>query len=40
MLTYKGYNGHVEYDESAGIFHGEVLELKDVITFREKASKK
>jgi predicted HicB family RNase H-like nuclease len=24
MLDYKGYNGKVEFDEEAGIFHGEV----------------
>ncbi len=34
MLTYKGFTGHVEYDDSAGIFHGEVLDLKDVVTFQ------
>lgn len=33
MLSYKGYNGHVEFDDEAGVFHGEVLDLKDVITF-------
>jgi len=34
MLTYKGYTGHVEYDDEAGIFHGEVLDTRDVITFQ------
>ena len=34
MLRYKGYTGHAEYDDEAGIFHGEVLDLKDVITFQ------
>ena len=34
MLTYKGYTGSVTLDEDAGIFHGEVLDLKDVITFQ------
>lgn len=34
MLTYKGYTGHIELDEEAGIFHGEVLDLRDVITFQ------
>lgn len=33
MLSYKGYNGHVAFDDEAGVFHGEVLDLKDVITF-------
>jgi predicted HicB family RNase H-like nuclease/uncharacterized protein (DUF433 family) len=32
MMEYKGYIAKVEYDE-AGIFHGEVVNLRDVITF-------
>jgi predicted HicB family RNase H-like nuclease len=36
MLKYKGYTGHVEYDDEARIFHGEVLDLRDVITFQGK----
>lgn len=34
MLKYKGYTGRVELDDEAGIFHGEVLDLRDVITFQ------
>jgi predicted HicB family RNase H-like nuclease len=34
MLKYKGYTGNAEYDDEAGIFHGEVLDLRDVITFQ------
>lgn len=34
MLEYKGYAGRVEYDGEAGLFHGEVLGLRDVITFQ------
>lgn len=34
MLTYKGYTGHVEFDEEAGLFHGEVLDTRDVVTFQ------
>lgn len=37
MLTYKGYTGHAEYDDAAGVFHGEVLDLRDVITFQGKS---
>ena len=33
-MKYKGYAGHVVYDDEAKIFHGEVLGLKDVITFQ------
>ncbi len=34
MLNYKGYTGHVEFDDEAGIFHSEVLDLRDVVTFQ------
>lgn len=34
MLTHKGYTGHVEFDDEAGLFHGEVLDTRDVITFQ------
>ena len=37
MLNYKGYRGRVEFDDEAGLFHGEVLDLKDVITFQGKS---
>jgi len=33
MMNYKGYIGKVEYDDEAGLFHGEVINLRDVITF-------
>ena len=34
MMEYKGYVGKVEFDDEAGIFHGEVLDTRDVITFQ------
>ena len=34
MMHYKGYEAVVEFDEDADIFHGEVLNLRDVITFQ------
>lgn len=34
MLKYKGYTGYVDFDDEAGVFHGEVLDLRDVITFQ------
>ena len=37
MLKYKGYTGYVEFDDESGIFHGEVLDLRDVITFQGKS---
>lgn len=36
MMKYKGYVGHVEYDDEAKIFHGDVLGIKDVVTFQGK----
>lgn len=37
MLEYKGYRGHVEFDEEAGVFHGEVVDTRDVITFEGRS---
>ena len=34
MLEYKGYTGCVEFDSEKDIFHGEVENLRDVITFQ------
>ena len=33
MLEYKGYVGQVEFDDSVGIFHGRVINTRDIITF-------
>jgi predicted HicB family RNase H-like nuclease len=38
MLTYKNYSGIVEYDAHGKIFTGEVLGLKDVITFQGRTA--
>lgn len=32
MMEYKGYIGVVEFDDEAGIFHGEVVNTRDVIS--------
>ncbi|MCP5100038.1 MAG: type II toxin-antitoxin system HicB family antitoxin [Chloroflexi bacterium] len=37
MFEYKGYTGIFEYDPEARIFHGEVVDLRDVITFQGTA---
>jgi predicted HicB family RNase H-like nuclease len=37
MMEYKGYVGKVEFDDEARIFHGEVLDTRDVITFQGKS---
>jgi predicted HicB family RNase H-like nuclease len=34
MMTYKGYTGSVQFDDEAEIFHGEVVGLRDVVTFQ------
>jgi len=34
MMQYKGYIGRVELDDEAGIFHGEIINIRDVITFQ------
>jgi predicted HicB family RNase H-like nuclease len=33
MMEYKGYLAKVEFDDEANIFHGEVVNTHDVITF-------
>ena len=39
MMKYKGYTGKAEYDDDAEIFHGEVIGLRDVVTFRGSSVK-
>lgn len=34
MMEYKGYIGKVEFDDEAEIFHGEIINTRDVITFQ------
>jgi len=33
-MEYKGYIGIVEYDSEARLFHGDVINTRDVITFQ------
>ncbi len=33
MMEYKGYFAKVEFYDEANIFHGEIINLRDVITF-------
>jgi predicted HicB family RNase H-like nuclease len=37
MMKYQGYIGKVELDDEAAIFHGEVINTRDVITFQGKS---
>lgn len=34
MMEHKGYLGKVEFDDLASVFHGEVVNTSDVITFQ------
>jgi len=37
MMEYKGYLGRAEFDDEANIFHGQVINIRDVITFQGKS---
>ncbi len=37
MMEYKGYTAKVEFDADAGLLHGEVLGIRDVVTFQGKS---
>ena len=39
MINYKGYIATVEFDEEAELFHGEVVNTRDVITFQSSDAK-
>ena len=36
---YKGYTGKVEFDDEAEVFYGEVIGLRDVVTFKGSSVK-
>jgi predicted HicB family RNase H-like nuclease len=38
-MTYKGYQARVDLDEEAGMFYGEVINTRDVITFQGSSVK-
>lgn len=39
MMHYKGYVGKVEFDADAKILHGEVVGIRDVVTFQADSVK-
>ncbi len=39
MMKYKDYEAVVEFDDEANLFHGEVINTRDVITFQGKSVK-
>jgi len=36
-MEYRGYIGRIEFDDEAGLFHGEVVNTRDVITFQGRS---
>lgn len=38
-MQYKGYIARVEYDDEAKLFHGQIMNLRDVITFQGRSVK-
>ena len=39
MMEYKGYAAKVEFDDKAELFHGEIIGIKDVVTFQGKTAR-
>jgi predicted HicB family RNase H-like nuclease len=37
MMEYKGYLSRIEFDDKSEIFHGEVVNIRDVVTFQGKS---
>ncbi len=37
MKEYKGYLSHVELDDEANISHGQVMNIRDVVTFQGRS---
>ena len=37
MMEYKGYTAKIELDDEAALFHGQVLHVRDVITFQGRS---
>ena len=37
MIQYKGYYGRVEFDDEAERFHGEIVGIRDVVTFQGRS---
>lgn len=37
MMAYKGYLAHITFDEQANLCHGEVINIRDVVTFQGRS---
>jgi predicted HicB family RNase H-like nuclease len=38
-LSYKNYVGVIKFDEEAEIFYGEVINIRDIVTFQGRTTK-
>jgi len=38
-IEYKGHVATVEFDEETGVFHGEVANLRDIVTFEGRTER-
>ena len=36
-MEYKGYLARAEFDDEADIFHGQVINIRDVVTFQGRS---
>ncbi len=39
MMKYKNYIAKVEFDDEANVFHGEIANIRDVVTFQGRSVK-
>jgi len=39
MMEYKGYLAGVEFDDKEDLFHGEIINMRDVVTFQGRTVK-
>jgi predicted HicB family RNase H-like nuclease len=37
MMQHKGYKGCFEFDEDSDIFHGQIIGIKDIVTFQGRS---
>ncbi len=37
IMRHRGYEAFVDYDDDAALFHGEVVNMRDVITFQGRS---
>ena len=38
-MEYKGYIAHIQFDDEANLFHGQVANIRDVVTFQGQSVK-